>query len=589
MPHDNHFATDNTYANLTVNQTLIYGDVSLDHHAATKWYVDKEIENLISGAPSTLDTLREIVDFIGDESTAIDIVARLAHAESSREEISRELHSEISNVIGRIDDVSGELFTEISKVENRLDSLSAELSNTAHDLRTEIDQVSSALSTEVGELEGKISQLSTDVAVQIDDEVDKLETALSTGLAGKLDDGRVSQIESTTINEYTVDVPIGVTFETDKLSTDITNDVKLLLAPGVTLTENINNSWKINESGKVQSLTNISGDLLNQIGTFQGKIILVQTVKSSTEYDIKILMSRQYDLVSDAQTLFSENYTSSDGNIPSGYLLNFNINDYIWSEENVTVNVTHDTQSTNNLSVTLYMTVTHLHVHTWDLTLQDFKNYWNDTNDPKTLPIFESNWETLFLTENENTNSITLSLQVPYIIQNSISINNGEWNIKSITSSTYTKTITDTDSTYTVEQLQQESSEDFNNLSKDSIINIDPYFVGNQNGVNDFLSYFTIPTIMATDVDVSTSSSSTETITTVERYRKMSPSKGGHFQVDETDAYLYIGNHWRIAANNNFENDGKKRLVFEYNQYDPSTDDYNDPLSWIVGVPFIQN
>ena len=186
------FPKPNDYANLKVNQNLIYGDVSLDHHAATKWYVDKKIDDLISTAPSTLDTLKEIVDFIGDENVSLKIVTRLSAAESSREEISNELHSEISKVIGRIDTVSGELFTEISGVESRLDSLSAELSNTTHDLRTEIEQVSSNLSTEVGVLEGKISELSSNVTVQIDGEVEELETALSTGLAGKLDDGKVN-------------------------------------------------------------------------------------------------------------------------------------------------------------------------------------------------------------------------------------------------------------------------------------------------------------------------------------------------------------------------------------------------------------
>ena len=194
------FPKPNDYANLKVNQTLIYGDVSSNYHAATKWYVDKKIDDLVSDAPDALDTLREIVDFIGDESTALTIVSRLSAAEKDRNDISKELHSEISKVIGRIDDVSGELFTEISDVESKLDSLSAELSNTAHDLRTEIEQVSSALYTEVGELEGKISTLSSNVTVQISGEVDKLETAISTGLAGKLDDGRVT-IGATSVYE----------------------------------------------------------------------------------------------------------------------------------------------------------------------------------------------------------------------------------------------------------------------------------------------------------------------------------------------------------------------------------------------------
>lgn len=65
----------------------------------------------------------------------------------------------------------------------------------------------------------------------------------------------------------------------------------------------------------------------------------------------------------------------------------------------------------------------------------------------------------------------------------------------------------------------------------------------------------------------------------VERYRK---TDEGNFQVNETDAFIYIGDYWRIRANNTSEN---KRLVFQYNPKQKTDIDFDS--SWVTGVPLI--
>lgn len=57
---------------------------------------------------------------------------------------------------------------------------------------------------------------------------------------------------------------------------------------------------------------------------------------------------------------------------------------------------------------------------------------------------------------------------------------------------------------------------------------------------------------------------------------KYSKGTDGHFKVGE-DSFLYIGDAWRIRANNSF---GPKKLQFEYSN--------DGGVSWDVGVPFIR-
>ena len=730
---------DNGYANLTVNQTLIYGDVTLPQHAATKWYVDQEIKDLVSGAPDTLDTLKEIVDFIGDQNVSLDIVTRLSAAESSREEISEALHSEISKVTERIDTVSGELFTEISKVESGLDSLSSELSNTTHDLRTEIEQVSSDLSTEVGILEGKISELSSNVTVQIDVEVDKLETALSTGLAGKLDDGRVdvltgdmvlNKIWGTSITNLTYHQEIvqivsnygafayitpeghvkswgdsayggagsrvtpGVVFG----ATDVTKYGKAVQIVG-----NYGAFAIITENGYVMSvgLTDYGGSessltpgVVFGVTDVQGSGVAVQIVSNYgafafiTENGYVMSMGDSnyggvggntlhplYSNSNDMAVQIVSNYGAFAFITKKGYVKSWGDSNYggvggntlhpLYDDEGVTdfENSGMTVQIVSNYGAFAFITENG-HVKSWgdsnyggsdsggttlepiyDKTDTDFSKSgmavqivgnqrafafitenghvksWGDsgyggaggtTLEPiyvdtdvqgsgVAVQIVSNHRAFAFTTENGHVMSwgvygyggsgtdnpgvvfgatdVTNYGKAVQIVGNygafAIITENGH--VKSWGASNYGgKKRT------TLESIYDET--DVQNFGK--AVQLDSILYGNGNTYYYYFPFFSNPGNIRDGFLLYVNETQQ-----VERYRKMSPSRGGHFQVDETDAYLYIGNHWRIAANNNFENDGKKRLVFEYNQYDPieETVSYDLLSSWIVGVPFIEN
>ena len=711
---------DNEYANLTVNQTLVYGDVTLDHHAATKWYVDQEIKDLVSGAPDTLDTLKEIVEFIGDQNVSLDIVTRLSAAESSREEISEALHSEISKVTERINIVSGELFTEISGVETRLDSLSAELSNTTHDLRTEIEQVSSALSTEVGALEGKISQLSTNVTVQIEGEVDKLETLISESLAGKLDDGRVTvpgdmvvnKIYGTSITDLPDHQEIVKIVSNDEAFAFITKNGHVkswggdvyggngsLSSPGVIYNPNgdmavqiVSNAaafafitknghvWTTgvtsyggsNNSNSLHHLYDPKGDMAVQIVSNLGAFAFITenghvwtTGDTSyggsdnndnglyhlyketdiTNYGMAVQIvgnQRAFAFITKngyVKTTGKKNYGGSGDNNDLRGLYNpseiqyngdkadqivSNLRAFAFITKNGNVKTTgQSSYGGSNNSNSLH----HLYDPDGDRAVQIVGNYIafafitenghvkttgytshggsggnglhplysNDNDNDKAVQIIGNFGAFAFITEK---GYVKTTGQTYYggsggnglhPLYKEGDITNygkavqivGNWGAFAfITEKGNVKTTGYTDfggsnnNDNSLHHLYKET--DITTYGK--VVQIGTIMSYNYN--HNFWSRFKDAFVLYVNETQQ-----------VERYRKMSPSRGGHFQVDERDAYLYIGNHWRIAANNNFENDGKKRLVFEYNQYDPVTESVSYDLlsSWITGVPFIEN
>ena len=181
------YDTSNTYADLTVNQTLIHGDVTLGHHAATKWYVDAQLDAIVSAAPSALDTLKEIADFIGTEDTATTMLSRFTAAETARASLSSALHTEIDAVEGRVDSVSAKLTSEISRVESNMDDLSAALHTEIDSVEALALDVSADLVSEIVRVESNIATLSNNVTTQIAGEIKELSDQVSNDLSGKLD------------------------------------------------------------------------------------------------------------------------------------------------------------------------------------------------------------------------------------------------------------------------------------------------------------------------------------------------------------------------------------------------------------------
>lgn len=176
-----------TFSNLKVNQTLVYGDVSLPLHTATKWYVDKEIKDLISDSPSTLDTLKEIVEFIGDTEVSLTLVKRLNDAKSSRDDISQQLYTNIQTVNTKVDSVSTKLVTDISIAENDISLFSQELVSQIDTLTTNIQSVSTDLVSQKERINKRIVDLSTDISLELKSKSQELSQKIVEGLNRKLD------------------------------------------------------------------------------------------------------------------------------------------------------------------------------------------------------------------------------------------------------------------------------------------------------------------------------------------------------------------------------------------------------------------
>lgn len=205
----------NTYADLTVNQTLIHGDVTLGHHAATKWYVDDRLDAIVSAAPSTLDTLKEIADFLGTSDTVTNMMTRFSDESDARALLSDALHQEIDDVEGRVTLVSDKLTTEVSRVESNIASLSGALHTEIEDVEALVLDVSADLVTEVSRVEVNIATLSNNVNTQINTQINGLTDSVSNDLFGKLDTS-VGKYQKNSDGYFQVDeLSAGVTASTE--------------------------------------------------------------------------------------------------------------------------------------------------------------------------------------------------------------------------------------------------------------------------------------------------------------------------------------------------------------------------------------
>lgn len=182
LPEDN-------YANLEVNQITLHGDVTNDLHAATKEYVDLQIENLVSGAPSYLDTLKEIADFLGAEEgeTASDILTRIETAGSNTSAVSDALSTEIVDRTSAVASLETSLLTELGDLSSELTTNVGTLQSEISNVEDQVDALSIRLTSEISTVNVNMDQLSTDLEASIVSEVSDLRSDMEVDLSGKFD------------------------------------------------------------------------------------------------------------------------------------------------------------------------------------------------------------------------------------------------------------------------------------------------------------------------------------------------------------------------------------------------------------------
>ena len=182
----------NNFADLEANQVTLHGDIVDISHAVTKEYVDFQISSIVSGAPSYLDTLKEIHDFLGasDGQDAYDVVTKITEATSQRSDISDALVQEIKDRVSDVKSVSDSLSTEIYNRLSSVTSLKSYVdSEFKESLQSEISEISEVIEEVNVSLISSIDILESSLDASITQSVSTLSSAVQVNLDKKLDNG----------------------------------------------------------------------------------------------------------------------------------------------------------------------------------------------------------------------------------------------------------------------------------------------------------------------------------------------------------------------------------------------------------------
>lgn len=179
------------FANLEINQCILHGEVSNSLHTATKEYVDTAINNIISGAPEYLDTLKEITDFLGTDGSLDDgtIIQRLSIIQESVDLLSNTIENEstIRNVY--INDVKNNLRSDIYSTSQNIEIAMVTLQSEISNIQYTINGVSDIMVGEILQINSDVSSLKTVFYENLENEKSNLLTSVNTQLDDKLDNG----------------------------------------------------------------------------------------------------------------------------------------------------------------------------------------------------------------------------------------------------------------------------------------------------------------------------------------------------------------------------------------------------------------
>jgi len=149
--------------------------------AASKAYTDTAVSNLINSAPGTLDTLKEIADYIsvtGEWSVAAAITNSVTAAKA-------ELKGTVTEAFDTLKEVETELSSLNTKISNLSSSAVDEVANRtaaiATAIATEVTNRNSAISTAIAtEVTDRNSAVSTAIATEVTDRNTAIATAVAT-------------------------------------------------------------------------------------------------------------------------------------------------------------------------------------------------------------------------------------------------------------------------------------------------------------------------------------------------------------------------------------------------------------------------
>ena len=162
-------------------------DSTNENNVATTWFVTRAINNLIGGAPATLDTLKEISDFLqgGEGTDLLDLLAAKQDTLSSTNKLDAAFIGTSGSVTNAMFDylegVSSAIQTQLDAKQTQLDAKQPTITGAATTIDTENLTVSKAL---ISNASGKVAVHSTVTDTQLG-YLDGVSSAIQTQLDGK--------------------------------------------------------------------------------------------------------------------------------------------------------------------------------------------------------------------------------------------------------------------------------------------------------------------------------------------------------------------------------------------------------------------
>lgn len=173
------------YANILAHKVTLDTSIFNLKDAVTKEYVDTQMNNLIDNAPEVLDTLGEIVEFLGPTNSgevSNTILNRLLQNQKDIQEVSEALVTEITQLDDKLND-------EIHTRESQVSSLETSLNTEVYNREQDVLKLVTDLSKEVVTRNDEISSLRTEIHTLISTVMTQRSIIVSMEMSQKFDKG----------------------------------------------------------------------------------------------------------------------------------------------------------------------------------------------------------------------------------------------------------------------------------------------------------------------------------------------------------------------------------------------------------------
>ncbi len=178
------------YANLEVNRVILHADSSqyTNDDVVPKSYIDQVKADILGGlAPTALDTIKELADYMSDSTVAGGLVSQLASITTSVDDEAKRAVAAESALESKVGSLETAMESEDSALNSRIDTLGASLE----------DEHDRAVAAEAA-LESKIGSVETNAESALAAEVSRAQAAeaLKADLSGATFTGDVQLSDS---------------------------------------------------------------------------------------------------------------------------------------------------------------------------------------------------------------------------------------------------------------------------------------------------------------------------------------------------------------------------------------------------------